>query len=521
MEKIVLKRKVLSKYRKLNEKRKRKEPAAASELKPTKQLSDMVDDCIEYILDLLQLEDLITVGEISKQFQGLAGSVYRRKFKAREMIINLLDEAYYRQYPNVDILGRPPISDRIYVDESDIIIVKPLLAFKVVRIFGKSITKLNIQMPFNGLCQKFFQQVNKHCNKSLRSLLMNNWDTQLRTTDMFVGLKKVFENVEEIYLVDGMVCPEQPNLNKLFPRLRLMMLKSCNIPNAKCIVKAYNNMEYVHFNFSEKFPIKFVARDFIRLINLNPRILHLSLNKYYNPRIWEHISTELKSLEIFEISYAPNQVQSFRGPAIPFDSVEKFVVTSEPYVHGNRIKPLDVFVFKQLKEFSIACNTCDLVEGGWMDFVHAYPTIERLQLVCIQVIDLDEIEEALVYLQNGDHPQSIELKMFFTIFDSAQHFVDFFERHECIKKITLLCIFLDESGILMANTPSKYKKKVKDGCTIEIKRPSKDKHDDPDYNLCDTKKGKCKTLLVRRERPMTYTQPSKQMRLADKNYKPY
>lgn len=93
-------------------------------------INDVDDNSAELILENLELLDLMKVAETSKYYQMIAKNVYRKKFTDKEVIVHIRVEL-----KNVDTYP-----DDIYVDDEIIEIRNPVHVFKIVRMFGSSIT---------------------------------------------------------------------------------------------------------------------------------------------------------------------------------------------------------------------------------------------------------------------------------------------------------------------------------------------------------------------------------------------
>lgn len=245
----------------------------------------------------------------------------------------------------------------------------------------------------------------------------------------------------------------QMNFSAIFPRLRSMHLKNCDITNMNALVQAYPNLNSINLYIGNMLT-PMLTEDFLHFARMNTQIQHLALNMYHDPRIWGLIFKELPNLETVQLSYVPSVVQYFNGQPIRHDRVRNFVVTSNQAV-SNLIRPANVFAFPNLTYFSVSCDTSDLITGGWMDFVHMHPTIKHLQLACVQIANIDEIEKALVFMR-PPYPPLVEVKMF-NAFPYNEGLFEFFEKYYYLKRMSLLPWKIPDTLELMYKVPPIYK----------------------------------------------------------------
>lgn len=187
-----------------SEQSKRKKNEAPEEAVAVTQFTDVIDDCLEHIFKHLSLSDLISLGDTCKRFQPLVESIFKTKFKG-----NVVDlRPGYNSNPQ----------HLINPFENTIEIFDLSHCFKVLRLFGCKISKLNIDFFYLNAdhIAKLAKYMNEFCADSLI-------DIKIRITSsvMMENLVKPFSNAES---VDIWVC-DLDDLNIWFPKMRRLVLR--------------------------------------------------------------------------------------------------------------------------------------------------------------------------------------------------------------------------------------------------------------------------------------------------------
>lgn len=338
----------------------------------TETIVGVNNDCLERVFEFLEFGDLINVAEANKHLQIAAETVFARKLKRRSIIVAIV---------------RLSVSPDISIYDDGICIRSLVLAVRTIRLFAQSISDLNLKFETNSpLRGKFFIHVNEYCHKTLNIL-----QTFGDYSNIFGAAEHPFGNVEKYASYEGTVGPGWEHLSRLFPRLRQIILHENDILDSKYIIhQTFPNLDIFTVYNELHSPTNFNDGDLKTITTLNPQIQDFALigikNPYYfNPRIWELINTELKSLKSVYALFSPEHVERFK-PITPilFNSVETFNVLIK--IGSGPVNPIDVFSFKRLKNMTVQCYGDEL--EMWLDFVLAHPTIEELVIHLLNYIPL-------------------------------------------------------------------------------------------------------------------------------------
>ena len=118
--------------------------------------------------------------------------------------------------------------------------------------------------------------------------------------------------------------------------------------------------------------LKLTRSDVKKMTGLHPQLQRLSIKNDFNLDFWDYASKKLEQLEHLELTYDSKQLRHHSASPIQFENVKtlQLNITS----NNNDVMPAKVFAFKQLKE----CTLVGSLDGVWIDFVIACPTIQQL-----------------------------------------------------------------------------------------------------------------------------------------------
>lgn len=147
--------------------------------------------------------------------------VFVRKLKQRMLAIRIGDSS---------------ASSNVSVYKHAIFIEASLLAARILRLFSQSVSGIDLQITGNAnLRKEFFAYTNKCCHKTLNSFQIFGDHSHI-----FGEIKYPFGNVEEFSFVEAGGRRGCQHLNRLFPRLRQLILQDSHIMELKYIYEKFS-----------------------------------------------------------------------------------------------------------------------------------------------------------------------------------------------------------------------------------------------------------------------------------------
>lgn len=340
-----------------------------------KKIVDVNNDCLESVFELLEFQDLINLAEANKHLSVAAEIVFARKLKKRSITVEI---------------GISFVLPDITIYDKEVCIRSPLLAVRVIRHFGQSISGIHLNIgTSSSLRKKFFVHVNEYCYKTLNILsIFGNYSA------IFAAVEHSFENVEKFTSYMGTIESGCEHIIRLFPRVRQLTFTDNDILNWKYIFQTFPHLDTFTLNYRKKRIPDFIQCDNIKtMTTLNPHIRSFTLYSFqYNPDIWGLINEHLKNLKEIGVFYTPEHADCFKGAPILFNNIETFIVRCYP---GTIIpNPIEVFSFKHLKNIRMMCFKRQI--EVWVDFVSAHPTIED---VVIKLLESSPLSITRRYLE--------------------------------------------------------------------------------------------------------------------------
>lgn len=273
------------------------------------------DDCKELIFEYLELEDLISIGDTSKQLYTSVCQTFRRKLHGNGKIqfglpcsdayvFNLkpLDDCihlffmliFYNRFTKEYIYPNPVI-------EPDICVTNGVIALKIVRLFGHLIMNLHLDYqlfyvrkgdPHSDVkfCKFIDYYLSEFCSESLHEISLQG---SFRTAKhyCFEDAHKPFVNVKKVH-TERCAFGEKLPFNKVFPNLRTLKLGYNTWTHPSAIRMNFNSLENLWF-YDKNYNIAqmdFKEEDIEEMLRLNPQIQNavLLLDNSYN--VWHRHS---------------------------------------------------------------------------------------------------------------------------------------------------------------------------------------------------------------------------------------
>ncbi|XP_055305891.1 uncharacterized protein LOC129570345 [Sitodiplosis mosellana] len=365
---MVNKRKRRCQTPKRNNRAKRQRLANDNEVVCATQIVDVNNDCLEHVFNHLSLMDLINVASANKQLGPAAATVFARKH-GKKMVEILA----------CDFSSKFSETEAVEVTNDAILISKPAVAFRILRLFGDVIFNITMRgkWPFHverlneqqiPLGKHTLAYINEYCSDSLKSLALDS------VVFMFADAKKPYKNVEELSIEHGTIGFEASQFNDTFPKMHRLNLNFNAFSDHKHFAGRLEQLEHLKIGFFGLCD-GLTRTDVRKIICLNPQLQSLSLMGDFNLKFWDYASKQLKQLIALELYFDQDGSQKYPVKPIRFECVETLKLNIAP--SENKWKPEKVLVFKQLKH----CRLTGRLNDSWIDFAVGSPSIEKLEIV--------------------------------------------------------------------------------------------------------------------------------------------
>ncbi|XP_055319988.1 uncharacterized protein LOC129577270 isoform X1 [Sitodiplosis mosellana] len=284
-------------------------------------------DCLESVLEYLELIDLLNVADSTKRLKKAAELVYARKYGDKGVWLR-----------NIRISP-----DRLFFikDASTMIIEDLKTALKLLRCVGREISKLVMIMLLPGVFskvnidklskrdQRLFTYINDYCAEYVKNIII--YPSVCYASTLMEHFDKPFPNVHNFEHIDYDFT-EKVSLNRLFPKLN--SLASCHTRNSSFFSINTNHFPYLErFGFlessSEAMPENEMLQAFIRL---NPQLKELQLRSL--DFLYSHLNTDLlrnaveclQNIESLELDIKPITFLTDSDNIIHIKSVKNFAI---------------------------------------------------------------------------------------------------------------------------------------------------------------------------------------------------
>lgn len=344
------------------------------------KLTYLTFDCLEYVLDYLDLTDLVNVADSTKQLNRAARLVFMRKYG--DWAVTFSDIKMAADQP-FEITG----------GEIECKTLKASL--QLLRCVGPVVSKIT----FNGgqireqdidnvseIIYKLFTYINNYCAEYLKelsiasSLVAGPNYREYCSIDLLEYFEKPFENLIRLE-IDNNNFTAKKCLARIFPKLQHMKIST----NKN---ETFYKINTMHFPYLDNLEIlqcggneDKLLPDFLRL---NPQLKELSLRSAYyssklNANLFRCAVKSLQNIETFRLSYM--KTTQVRGDFISMRNVKSFEIVL------CALEELPVyflpFSFQQLKKFYINFpqkQLCVPFVEEFFEFIGRHPTITHLYI---------------------------------------------------------------------------------------------------------------------------------------------
>lgn len=298
-----MKKKRSKKNQKLSFKRRKTTEEAESELeaeKGTLKITDLNTDCLEYIFDFLDFDNLLNVGQSNTVLNYPAGITLKRKFGSDVKI----------QAPRHDILN-PYAECRIGNTVLNEIQCQNLISF-----FGDFISSIELHRLDNLVfVDNIFYQISKHTLESLVKI-----DFSFFPEGWLRAFAKPLPKVESVELFSCNLLDDKLVLSDIFPKLNHLKVSTDFGLHSSLIETHFPDLKKLEL--LNMYALK--TLDFELLVSLNPQLLSCT---------YEHFNQSMICYDSSFVKFIAEQTK-----------LEKFKLKSE-------CKPKKHFHFKNIKHF--------------------------------------------------------------------------------------------------------------------------------------------------------------------------
>lgn len=194
------------------------------------KITDLDNDCLEYIFKNLNINDLLSVADSAKHFKQAVELVFKSKSQQKTIT-----------------LRADPHSEPVAVTQRYICVSDQLVSLKLLRHFGHLIINLDIEFV-DQQWVRVFQYLNQYCADSLE---------KLKLYFVYGAMESIQRPFSKLLVLEYSHCPLDNNsteLNTWFPRLRALAIINCrNISNPQNIKQYFPNLKLVLFGYDHRF----------------------------------------------------------------------------------------------------------------------------------------------------------------------------------------------------------------------------------------------------------------------------
>lgn len=341
-------------------------------------LTDLNIDCLESILDYLQLGDLLNVSDSNKRLNYASKFVFIRKYgncafqfgdftsKSRQSHIHVYNNRSYNIHGLKTFL--------VYSKSS----------LQLLRNFGPFIHQILLyDDKTNNLRFVYIDYINDFCSETLDIL-----SVQLRGRDLLKCFKNPFTQVKTVYLfLFNDVSMQQNSLVRLFPKIqKLILWAECSkFMHSGFLAYHFPHLEYFKresyelFEYQKDNECVEIIKDFLRL---NPQLKHFGMpcgaeSTQADINILQMFGEREHQLERLELIDVDGFINQFNGEKLHLKNIKHLSIS--PFV-----------TFHVIKIIPFSCNNLEIFEidlFGGQSYEHIYefleknPSIKKLKII--------------------------------------------------------------------------------------------------------------------------------------------
>lgn len=317
------------------------------------KLTDLNFDCLNAIIELLCMHELISMAQVSVDFLELAMPMIKNK---RELI-SLANVTNPRQNP-------------ILVGQWNL-----LVNHSIVQDIGQSIR--NLYLDLNIMCQKATDGILIKCTELKELHLENCTDT------LFTDVEKPLHNVEIFTVYGGVLGRKLSELNNWFPNLRSLSL-NCIVIDESCIQNlAKNVLSLRDLTTSLRKPLKsgkYSLHNVHGMIKSNPQLTSICVNEW-NFGIWkfDFRKSVRKKIDIWFVGCKPSDVRLLKKNLFRLEALKLSILLNN--FRRCIIRPIRFHLLKKLV-LAIGNNETQLNNSDNIPCTFEFERLQHLDIDC-------------------------------------------------------------------------------------------------------------------------------------------
>lgn len=350
-------------------------------------LTDLNIDCLEAILELLELDDLIQVADSNKRLQHASKFVFIRKYGRLEMQSRIRSD---------------PVKICIETTKKHMTVYKLKSRLQLLRNFGSLISQILLE----SICLTtpvYVDYINEFCSDSLTGIGVSMYDE-----DVLHILKKPFTKVKTVHLTTYFIRQEN-SLGRLFPNMQTLKLSyiRADYLHTAFFSNHFPCLEYFELNpirytgdswsYKDDDPLK--AEAIKGLLRLNPQLKRLCMKGRNQSdadilQVFHEQETSLEYLELigFEDFFEYFNEEKFHLTNVKHLSILTHVASPYSFAHGIP------FVCNQLETLDL--RPSDIFRTKHMlDFCQNSQSLRKLRLYSASMVKIPRLAQSLPLLE--------------------------------------------------------------------------------------------------------------------------
>lgn len=313
------------------------------------QLTEVNYDCLNTILENLNIHDLLNLVETNKQFVPAAQSVFSRRHRMKTVFVNL---------------------GRASNNASDYIELQMDSAAVFCRHFSRLISKLFINFMFQHAIE-LENAISENFADSLTELRLGFCHHR-----NFEVVTKPWNKIEVLQITKGKLGLKMSNLSCWFPNLTYLKLFDVCFSMPHSFVAQFHQLKKLVIYNKENSIEPMIIVDMIRL---NPQLETLVLQCDINIDLLRTIGESLAQLKELELCVPNDRFSKFDGNPIVFQKVKTFKLKSQ-FGIGDYICHMP-FKFCDLQSIEIIGFNEINFDIHLMNFILCHENIKKIALV--------------------------------------------------------------------------------------------------------------------------------------------
>lgn len=364
-------------------------------MKPPMKIIALDFDCLEYVLEYLELTDLLNVADSCKRLNKAAELVYASKYGDKTVcIMKSRRDSYY-----------------IRIQDHGIYILNELkTTLQLLRCFGCVVSKINLNIIcVNEELEKLmhiFSYINKYCAAYLKGMGVTHVLHMIRRIgtsqskyrlveyNIFPYFDRPYPNLTCFNFFDSQIS-EKSDLRRIFPNLLQLNLNHNENPS----FYEYNVTHFPHLKVLKIKEEKELLRNemLLPLLHLNPQLKQLTISSsYLTLSLIQSAVDDLQNIEILELAHMkPISLIEDSEHLIYMKNVKSFQIDFGTEFNLAYVPVCFLpFSFENLEKFSIHFATT----------MYSYQRLDNQSIE--KLYDFIEKHPKITYLAMEDFPRS-------------------------------------------------------------------------------------------------------------------